>query len=280
MPSLEIYNSTATDWTTFVNNLTAFIIKDDFMKYEDSSSNTGISYSNVKASDNSSIEFTAMSTYYKTSVFKFDEFCNGEAISGAKNVCLMIHAGRKPTNGKYMCSIQCVPLIRHNSYGIALYNDENKLYTMLRYDDTVPDSSSKSAIYSNFRAMKYSADGIKFLSLGNSGEAINISVCTFKSIDDPTVTKNVLIVTDSDGYVSLYDAYSPQPWVVHTTYHNGNNIGKTTSINAYKYSMKGYQSDDLYYFDGAYSMPGEGVSTIGGIKFLKVGNSNFFIKMN
>ena len=63
------------------------------------------------------------------------------------------------------------------------------------------------------------------------------------------------------------------------TYHNGNNIGHTSSINAYKLAIKGYYCDNLYYFDGAYSMPGEGVSTIGGIKFLKLGDSNLFIKM-
>ena len=127
--------------------------------------------------------------------------------------------------------------------------------------------------------MKYSTNSVKFLSLGLPNESITVSTHVFKSIDNASKTKTVLIITDKDGYVSLYDSYTPYPWHVENTYHNGNNVGYTSSINAYKYTIKGYYCDNLYYFDGGYTMPGESISTIGGIKFLKLGDSNLFIKM-
>lgn len=267
MPSLEIYNSTAANFTAFITNLTSFITKDDFAL-----SDATITAINIKDVNNNAIKLDYTSTAYSNKIFKFTDFYD--------DATFIIHAGRLSTDGKYNHSIQCIPIIRSYNYEIAFYSDENKVYTEFKNTETVATTEIVSGVYSNFRAMKYATSGVKFLSLGTAADSITISTFTFESIDDPTVTKSVLVITDSDGYVSLYDSYTVQPWAVHTTYHNGNNIGKTSSINAYKYSMKGYQCDKLYYFDGAYSMPGEGVSTIGGIKFLKLGNSNLFIKMD
>ena len=253
MASLEIYNSTATDFTTFISNLSDFVCTNNFMTL------TGdTALSDIKDANGNKIGIDISSTTYSIKFFKFANFCNNESTD--TNYCLLVYGGTDV--------IHCVPACTT----AAFYSDENKVFTKLTY-------SGNSSIYSNFRAMKYSTDNIKFLSLGNPNESITLSTHVFKSIDDPTNTKTVLIITDKDGYVSFYDSYTPYPWHVENTYHNGNNIGHTSSINAYKLAIKGYYCDNLYYFDGAYSMPGEGVSTIGGIKFLKLGDSNLFIKM-
>lgn len=271
MPSLEIYNSTATSFTTFVPNLVDFITADSFM----SVATEGLSYSNVKDINNTSIGISATSSYYSSRSLRFEDFGGADT----KNYCILLFSGRYYNGSKYTHSIRCIPVIKNYNNGTALYSDDTKLYTEINISDPKTTSDSPSSIYSNFRATKYSTDNVKFLSLGLPNASITIGMYKFSSIDDPTKTKNVLIVTDCDGYVSFYDAYSAYPWYVEKTFHNGNNIGFTSSINAYKLAIKGYYCDDLYYFDGAYSMPGEGISTIGGIKFLKLGNSNLFIKM-
>lgn len=270
MASLEIYNSTATSFTSFVPNLVNFITTNDFM----SVSNNVLPYSNVKDINNDSLGINASSSFYSMKSLGFENFCND-----ASKYCLFLFSGRYYNGAEYSHSIRCVPVISNNNNGIAFYSDESKLYTEINISDKKTNSDIPSSIYSNFRAMKYSTDTTKFLSLGLPNESITISTHIFKSIDDPSNTKTVFIITDKDGYVSFYDSYTPYPWHVESTYHNGNNIGHTSSINAYKLAIKGYYCDNLYYFDGAYRMPGEGVSTIGGIKFLKLGDSNLFIKM-
>ena len=270
MPSLEIYNSTSTSFTTFVPDLVNFITSNGFMSVA-----TGVlSYSNVKDINNNSIGIYGTGSYYSSSSLRFENFGGDTA-----KYCLFLFSGRYYNGAAYLHSIRCIPVIRNSNNGNAFYSDESKLYTEINISDEKTNSDIPSSIYSNFRAMKYSTDTTKFLSLGLPNESITISTHTFKSIDDPSNTKIVFIITDKDGYVSFYDSYTPYPWHVENTYHNGNNIGHTSSINAYKLAIKGYYCDNLYYFDGAYSMPGEGVSTIGGIKFLKLGDSNLFIKM-
>lgn len=270
MPSLEIYNSTATGFGTFVPNLVNFITSNGFM----SVATEAVSYSNLKDINSNSIRINATSSYYSSNSLRFKDFGND-----ANKYCLFLFSGRYYSGARYIHSIRCIPAIKNYNNGNAFYSDESKLYTEINISDEKTNSDTPSSIYSNFRAMKYSTDTTKFLSLGLPNESITISTHVFKSIDDPTNTKTVFIITDKDGYVSFYDSYTPYPWHVENTYHNGNNIGHTSSINAYKLAIKGYYCDNLYYFDGAYSMPGEGVSTIGGIKFLKLGDSNLFIKM-
>lgn len=269
MPSLEIYNSTATSWNTFVSKLEEFITDNDFISSSDS-----VSTSNIKDANNNTIEIKTTSSYYSVRTIRFRNFCENTP----SYYSLILFAGRYYSSG-YTHSIRCIPAIKNYNYGIAFYNDESKPYTEINISETKSTTDIPSSIYSNFRAVKYSTEDIQYLSLGLPNESISIGVYKFTSIDDQTKTKYVLIVTDKDGYVSMYDSYNPAPWYVEKTFHNGNNIGHTSSINAYKLAIKGYYCDNLYYFDGAYSMPGEGVSTIGGIKFLKLGDSNLFIKM-
>lgn len=257
MSSLEIYNFTATNYTNFISDFSDFVRASDFMIFTG-----GPVPNNIKDVNGNSINIAVSSTTYSIKFFKFANFCNNESTN--TNYCLLVMT--TPYGGTDV--IHCVPACTT----AAFYSDKNKAFTKLTY-------SGNSSIYSNFRAMKYSTDNIKFLSLGNPSESITLSTHVFKSIDDPTNTKTVLIVTDCDGYVSFYDSYTPYPWYVENVYHNGNNVGLTSSINAYKLAIKGYYCDNLYYFDGGYNIPGEGVSTIGGIKFLKLGDSNLFIKM-
>ena len=261
MPSLEIYNSTAVTYETFINNLSSFITSDNFM----------ISVIGPSTLDNwndingDSLGFKTSSSSYV--YLKFRNFCNNETDND--NFCILISASGSSEN-----SILCIPMCNNSSYNAAFYNDADKTCTKANFTD------STVTVFSNFRAMKYMDSKTNFLSLGRPNESMTISTHIFTSIDDVTKTKTVFAVTDQDGYVSLYDAYNPYPWYVENTYHNGNNIGFTNSINAYRYTVKGYYCNNLYYFDGGSSMPGEGVSIIGGIKFLKLGDSNLFIKLD
>lgn len=252
MSSLEINYTSSVNYSAFVNELASIITNNDFMSIV----SYGNSPTNIRDIKGGNLGISGTSYSYKYLAFK--NFC-----TDASTFCLLITASSYPTN-----SINCIPMCTL----AAFYNDENKTFTKVNY-------SGDNSIYSNFRVMKYTDSKTNFLSLGKPGDSMTVSTHIFKSIDDPTNIKTVFAVTDKDGYVSFYDSYTPYPWYVENIYHNGNNIGHTSSINAYKLSIKGYYCDNLYYFDGGYTIPGESVSTIGGIKFLKLGDNNIFIKM-
>ena len=201
---------------------------------------------------------------------KFPNFNAGR--SDNYDTCLIISSA--VNSGSYF--IHCLVTTGNFSGGnTAFYNDTNKPYTDIIFSD-----SSVSALYPSFRIMKYFDGRTRFLSLGKPGNFITLGTYLFKSIDDPTVTKYVLIVTDTDGYVSYYDKYNTSPWYVENNYHSGSSIGTMYSINAYKLTIKGYYCDDLYYFDGGFSPPGEGICVVDGHKFFKIGHSNIFLKLD
>lgn len=272
MSDLIIRNPTVSNYTELIDDITSFlttrsdggiIVTDDSM---DSPNNS------IYTSANTLVSITGMSVNELSSKgFKFSDF---------DDICFGVIAG---TGGTMWASgvpfAICIPLIRSeedasypNKRYTAFYSDGSKTYTSRYYES-----------HNNVRTMLYTDNKTRFVSFGlqdTSNSSITISEHTFTYIDDPTITKRVLCITSSDGYITFYDSYGIViPWYLEKDNHNGHNIGKSNAINAYKFMIKGYYCDNLYYFDGGNIMPGEGVSTMGGIKFLKVGCNNLFIKM-
>ena len=258
MSSLNIYKSDSTNnYGTFTTNLSNFLTSSGFISYK---SGSDIGYiGNVSSTSMSDVALNDISVTSASSIFFY--FNN----LGQTSLIYVYTCYDKSTN---TYRIVLIPVVGYT----AFFSDDSKKYVLFKLDN-------KYAYSSDFRAMTYETDTTKYMSLGESGRSISISTHVFKSIDDPEITKTVIIVTDVDGYVSFYDSLSPYPWHVENTYHNGENVGKSNSINAYKYSANGYYCDDIYYFDGGYDMPGEGVITMAKFKFLRLGYSNLFIKM-
>ena len=100
----------------------------------------------------------------------------------------------------------------------------------------------------------------------------------------------MLVITDSTGMVGVFDApagiissqnpHDGYPWAVYPVPHQNPNTGKMSTMTLYKYMNKGWYSDELYYYDGGLGTLSNGVSKMGDKKFLKIGNSNFLIKMD
>ena len=85
MASLEIYNSTATEWKGFMAKLADFILADNFMTLGDDVSND-----HMKDINNNSISIAVDNSYHKGMTFYFSNF------SDAFN--MIIVAGCKFTN--------------------------------------------------------------------------------------------------------------------------------------------------------------------------------------
>lgn len=149
-------------------------------------------------------------------------------------------------------------------YGITTYNLNN----------TIKD----------YRIYRYCGSDVIFLAFGNILD--KIAIFKMKHIDDPTNVKYVMFNTDRESgaswtYECLYDsklnsyAYRYDSRQV----HDNDNTGYTDSIYAYKYIYDGYYNDHLYYFDGGNKLPGSGVVRLGKDRFLKLGCTSLFIKM-
>ena len=275
MSSLITHNAifNTNDYTGFINDITTFLT---------TRSNGGIVVTDDPMNNpNGSIYTTSNSLIVATTRRVNGLSSKGFKFSDFDDICFGIIAGIGTLYETTLPFATCIPLIRSeeasSSYPdkryTAFYSDNEKTYTSISYES-----------YNNVRTMLYTDDKTRFVSFGlqdTSNSSITISEHTFTYIDDPTITKRVLCVTSYDGYITFYDSYGiALPWYLEKTNHNGHNIGKSNAINAYKFMIKGYYCDNLYYFDGGNIMPSEGVSTMGGIKFLKVGCNNLFIKMD
>lgn len=259
MANLEIYNSSATAPDLFVDFVNNVISETDRIALS-TSSQSGYSRTSIKNKDGNEISSMTVGSAHYSKIYKFNNVSTDPSI---------VVEGGTTSTGFYLF---IVPICELSDYYCALYSSDDHMYSAY-------EATGDETIFSNFRILKYVTDDKLFLSFGTQTDSITISEHVFKQFDDPANTKTILIVTDSDGYVTLYDGYTHLPWVVHPTMYNNLNTGYTNGINAYRYSTKGYYCDNLYYFDGGLVLPGEGVSKMGNNKFLKMGNSNFYIKM-
>lgn len=136
----------------------------------------------------------------------------------------------------------------------------------------------------DYRIYRYCGSDVIFLAFGNILD--KIAIVKMKHMDDPTNVKYVMFNTDRESgssykYECLYNSklnsyaykYSNQD------VHDNDNTGYTDSIYAYKYIYDGYYNDHLYFFDGGNALPGSGVVRLGKDRFLKLGCTNLFIKM-
>lgn len=255
MATLELLTSSASTYEQFLSFMRANMVVDGVTVLNSATEWGNCSFVLVDGNDQKIYN-------ERFSRFTFTEY---------NNTNMIIYVGANYNNN----GIFIAPLLWYTSDHTQRFR---YLYSTSDHPKTVFCDKTGSTVLADFKLFRYIGKDVIYFGFDNTQNSI--SKVTLRHIDDSTKTKCVLIVTDSSGMVSIHDtstkAYS---WKAYSSTFQNPNTGKSTAINAYKYIMQGWYCDELYYFDGGMNIPADGISKMGDNKFLKLGNSNFFIKM-